>query len=46
MKASQDLYSGGFALKPCWTCEEGQHYYKVHKPRRDFPYVDGDDIHK
>jgi hypothetical protein len=26
MKASQDLHSGGFALKPCWTCEEGQHY--------------------
>lgn len=46
MKDFQDLYNGGSTSKLGWSGEDGQHSYKVYKHRRDFPYFDGEDVHK
>lgn len=46
MKNHQDLPPGGSTSNAGNPGEEGSHYYKVHKPRRDFPCFDGEDVHK
>jgi len=46
MKDHQDLSHGGSTSNMGYSGEEGQHSYRVHKPRRYFPCFDGEDVHK
>jgi hypothetical protein len=46
MKDHQDFPQGGSTSNMGYFGEEGPHSYRVHKPRRDFPCFDGEDVHK
>jgi len=45
-KGYQDIRYGGSSSKTGGLGGEGQQSYKIHKPRRDFPCFDGEDVHK
>jgi len=46
MKDHQDFPQGGSTSNMGYSGKEGPHSYRVHKPRRDFPCFDGEDVHK
>ena len=46
IKDYQDVHNRGSTLKPGWSSDDRQPFYKIHKPRRDFSCFDGEDVHK